>query len=101
MRCPHLCDFHERGQQRSDFEWSFPTDQYSHRRESLLAKTWQKQVEAFEAIREDLGTSCRAGDPVPELEAGKIGDHRERSRLTVDGPANVVRGERPYDGHAI
>ncbi len=65
------------------------------------AKTWQKQVEAFEAIREDLGTSCRAGDPVPELEAGKIGDHRERSRLTVDGPANVVRGERPYDGHAI
>ena len=45
-------------EQGSDLQQRVPPYRPAHRRQGLSArKTWQKQVEAFEAIREDLGNS--------------------------------------------
>jgi Ca-activated chloride channel family protein len=63
-----LRHFDERSEQGPGVEHDFQAHLRPHGRQGLLRKTWQKQVEAFESIREDLGNSytvtyCPAANP--------------------------------------
>ena len=61
---------------------------------AYFAKTWQKQVEAFESIREDLGNSYTVTYyPAAQSERGLPQDHRrDRQRRGQEIPRQVAAG---------